>query len=174
MGICASCLGLGRKPQHDERSEASHLLGPDQYQHQYGAVAAQGPHMGMSAPQPDPEEIRRQRDALERICAQTSDKLIDVSQSAHPDEGHKMHSEYHRLFMERFPAVAPPEDSRPSSSGTAVDNEEAAWLADITKSQGEEGDWDHVKVIDNGSLTIQFDEVLGLDRRSAPSPVGRQ
>lgn len=167
MGACASCLGLGRRPSHDEPSDTSQLLG-DQYQSQYGAAASSGPHLG-GCSQPDPEEIRRQRDALERICAQTSDKLIDVSQSTHTDEGSKMANEYPRLFMERFPPTNH-EDSRPSSSGTACEQDEMAWLAEVTKDMGDDGDWNHVKVVDDGSLTIQFDEVLGLnsDRRSSP------
>jgi len=52
-----------------QRSDSSHLLG-DAYQPHYGSINAPGAH---SVPQPDPEEIRRQRDALERICAQTSE-----------------------------------------------------------------------------------------------------
>ena len=94
-------------------------------------------------------------------------KLIDVSQSANPDEVSKMATEYPRLFMERFPPIQH-SDSRPSSSGTAIEQDESAWLADATKAHGDEGDWDHVKVIDPGSLTIQFDEVLGLGRGASP------
>lgn len=89
MGACASCLGLGRRPSDSEvstalawlscrlltqspplqRSDSSHLLA-DPYQPHYGSINPPGSH---SVPQPDPEEIRRQRDALERICAQTSE-----------------------------------------------------------------------------------------------------
>lgn len=50
-----------------QQSDSSHLLG-DQYQPNYGT--ASGAH---SVPQPDPEELRRQRETLERICAETSE-----------------------------------------------------------------------------------------------------
>ena len=50
-----------------QQSDASHLLG-DPYQPNYGAVG--GAH---NVPQPDPEELRRQRETLERICAETSE-----------------------------------------------------------------------------------------------------
>lgn len=52
-----------------QQSDSSHLLG-DGYQTQYGSINPSGSHTGHK---PDPEEIRRQRDALERICAQTSE-----------------------------------------------------------------------------------------------------
>jgi len=122
-----------------------------------------GPHGG---PQPDPEEIRRQRDQLERICAQTSDKLIDVSQSAYTEEGSKMTSEYPRLFAERFAPSKPVADSRPSSAGTGAEQDEATWLMNtIGGSDNEGGSWDRVEPIDGGTLTVQFDEALGLDRK---------
>ena len=96
--------------------------------------------------------------------------MIDVSQSTHTDEGSKVASEYPRLFMERFPPTTY-EGSRPSSSGTAYEQDETVWLAEVTKDMGDDGDWNHVKVVDNGSLTIQFDEVLGLNSDRRPSPV---
>ncbi|UPX20390.1 uncharacterized protein EKO05_0010622 [Ascochyta rabiei] len=64
MGICSSCLG-GRSDE--DPSDASQLLG-DGYQPQYGTLDARPQH----APLPDPEEIRREREALEQICADTS------------------------------------------------------------------------------------------------------
>ncbi|OCK76576.1 hypothetical protein K432DRAFT_445932 [Lepidopterella palustris CBS 459.81] len=163
MGVCASCLGLGRRASQSDPSDSSHLLG-DPYQPHYGGINAGGPHGG---PQPAPEEIRRQRDALERICAQASDKLIDVSQLAYTEDGSKMNSEYPRLFNERFPAPKP--TSRPSTSGTGVDEDEATWLGHIIgNSSNEEGSWDRVQTIDSGALTVQFDDALALDRKVAP------
>lgn len=127
-----------------------------------------GPNSG---PQPDPEEIRRQRDALERICAQTSDKLIDVSQSAYNEEGSKMTSEYPRLFHERFPAPRTPR-SRLSSPGSAGDEDEATWLENVIGDNGnEEGSWDCVQATGSGALTVQFDDALGIDKR--PTQAGR-
>jgi hypothetical protein len=50
-----------------QQSDTSHLLN-DPYQPNYGTN--NGSH---NAPQPDPEELRRQRETLERICAETSE-----------------------------------------------------------------------------------------------------
>ncbi|CAD0027176.1 unnamed protein product [Aureobasidium pullulans] len=63
MGICASCLGLDRQ----EARESEGLLYEDATQPQYGTVTP-----GATLPEPDPEELRREREVLERICAQTS------------------------------------------------------------------------------------------------------
>ncbi|KAF2092011.1 hypothetical protein K490DRAFT_32116 [Saccharata proteae CBS 121410] len=164
MGVCASCLGLGRRASQSEPSDTSQLLS-DPYQPQYGSVHAVGQPNGS---QLDPEEIRRQRDALERICAQTSEYLIDVSHSAKPDKMSVMFADYSRLFMERFPPNPYP-DSRPSSSSTMAEQDEAAWLADVIGSDGDEGHWDQVKPVDFGALTIHFEEMMGSERR--PSPV---
>ncbi|KAF2117196.1 late endosomal/lysosomal adaptor and MAPK and MTOR activator-domain-containing protein [Lophiotrema nucula] len=156
MGVCSSCLGLGRRPSDSERSDSSHLLG-DAYQHNYGSINPGGAHGG---PQPDPEEIRRQRDALERICAQASDQLIDVSQATHTDEGSKMASEYPRLFNERFPPSRP-QMSRPSSADASGDEDEATWLGNIIGNTNDaEGSWDRVEPIESGALTIHFGEPL--------------
>jgi len=50
-----------------QQSDASHLLG-DQYQPNYGTASSTH-----NVPQPDPEELRRQRENLERICAETNE-----------------------------------------------------------------------------------------------------
>ncbi|PVI05647.1 hypothetical protein DM02DRAFT_516567 [Periconia macrospinosa] len=158
MGICSSCLGL-RRASDTETADSSHLLA-DPYQPQYGSINGPSSH---NAPQPDPEEIRRQRDALERICAQTSDKLIHVSHATYTDNGHN--SEYHRLFRERFPPTAA-QSSRPSSADPEVEEDEATWLANIIgNSNDAEGSWERVEPIDSGALTIQFGDALGLDRK---------
>ncbi|QDS72403.1 hypothetical protein FKW77_008815 [Venturia effusa] len=119
----------------------------------------------------DPEEIRRQRDALERLCAQTSDKLIDVAQSATTEEsgGDKLHTDYQRLFRERFAAISPPigepcedegEERRPSSDSTLTDETETTWLARIVQEDGQDIlDWKAPGQL--GSLSVQFDDVLG-------------
>ncbi|KAL6709913.1 hypothetical protein ACN47E_000698 [Coniothyrium glycines] len=147
MGVCSSCLG-GRRPSESEHSDSSHLLG-DQYQPNYGT--ASGAH---SVPQPDPEELRRQRETLERICAETSEQLIPVSQpSALPEvaEQPSQNEEYAHLFNERFKSLR--KDARPSSSG-AHEEDETAWLESVVGNQGED-ELEQIKPA-NGKLTIQF------------------
>ncbi|KAF2271557.1 uncharacterized protein EI97DRAFT_387649 [Westerdykella ornata] len=161
MGVCQSCLGIGRRPSDSARSDTSHLLG-DSYQPQYGSINPAASHSGR---QIDPEEIRRQRDALERICAQTSDKLIHVSQATYAEDGWKMISEYQRLFNERFPPLKT-EPSRPSSADATQEEDEATWLGKIVgDSTDPEGSWERVEPVESGALTFQFGEALGSDRR---------
>ena len=158
-----------------QQSDSSHLL-ENGYQTQYGSINPSGSHTGH---QPDPEEIRRQRDALERICAQTSElvslpaisplrvlanvsplssKLIDVSQATHMEDGSKIASEYLRLFNDRFPS-ARPQSSRPSSAD-AADEDEITWLEHIIGNTTDaEGSWDRVNPIDSGALTVQLGDV---------------
>ncbi|CAI6331931.1 unnamed protein product [Periconia digitata] len=176
MGICSSCLGLERRSSDTEvtkirtddtgtvvlthplqNADSSHLLA-DPYQPQYGSINGPNSH---HTPQPDPEEIRRQRDALERICAQTSDKLIHVSHATYTDQA--TNSEYHRLFHERFPPAA---SSRPASANPDMEEDEATWLANIIGSSNDaEGSWERVQPIESGALTIQFGDALGLDKK---------
>ncbi|KAH5397423.1 hypothetical protein HBI47_212980 [Parastagonospora nodorum] len=151
MGICSSCLG-GRRPSESEQSDTSHLL-HDPYQPNYGTN--NGSH---NAPQPDPEELRRQRETLERICAETSEQLIPVSQPAtippEVSEQPTNDAEYARLFNERF-ATLRKIPSRPSSADAAdTEDDEAAWLEQALGGQGE----DEVDQIEptKGGLTIQF------------------
>ncbi|KAJ5105763.1 hypothetical protein NUU61_003110 [Penicillium alfredii] len=73
MGACASCLGGNR---HDSpEPESSRLLDDDPYQAGYGYGALNHAHQ---ANQPDPESVRREREALEAICQRTSDSVIDI------------------------------------------------------------------------------------------------
>ncbi|KAF1850188.1 uncharacterized protein K460DRAFT_270534 [Cucurbitaria berberidis CBS 394.84] len=147
MGICSSCLG-GRRPSESDQSDREHLLG-DQYQPNYGA--ANGTH---NVPQPDPEELRRQRETLERICAETSEQLIPVSQSnllPEVTEQPPKNDEYAHLFNERFRSLR----NRPASLGAADnDEDEAAWLENAAGNQGED-ELAQVKPA-QGRLTIQF------------------
>jgi hypothetical protein len=96
MGVCASCLGLAQpESQSDvsynlpnascscsvcnlsllltnslfQPSDSTHLLGDPYPPNQYGSLSADQ----RNGPQVDPEEIRKQRDALERLCAQTTE-----------------------------------------------------------------------------------------------------
>ncbi|GAD93581.1 conserved hypothetical protein [Paecilomyces variotii No. 5] len=73
MGVCASCLGLGRRESHD--SESARLLDDELYQPGYGYGALnQAHHLN----QPDPEDLKREREALEAICQRTSDTVVDI------------------------------------------------------------------------------------------------
>ncbi|KAJ4336828.1 hypothetical protein N0V95_008494 [Ascochyta clinopodiicola] len=166
MGICSSCLG-GRSDE--DPSDASQLLG-DSYQPQYGTLDARPQH----APLPDPDEIRREREALEQICADTSSipvpalplpaslttlipcsQLITVVQpTAQPDADQPHVSEttdYAHHFSKRFPSLRGL-NKGPASTQDA-DLDEAAWL-DRALGGDDDGD-DPVKPV-QGGLTRQF------------------
>lgn len=55
-------------------SEAQHLLNEPYPPNHYGTT---GPD-NRNSPQVDPEEIRKQRDALERLCAATSEYAVSL------------------------------------------------------------------------------------------------
>ncbi|WEW58128.1 hypothetical protein PRK78_003595 [Emydomyces testavorans] len=71
MGICASCLGLTRRVSHD--SESVRLLDDDIYQPGYSYGTVHTHRQG-----PDPEGLKREREALDTICQRTSDSVIDI------------------------------------------------------------------------------------------------
>lgn len=147
MGICSSCLGARRASESDQ-SDSSHLLG-DAYQPNYGT--ANGGH---NVPQPDAEELRRQRETLERICAETSDQLIPVAPpNALPEvtEQPAKHDEYAHLFNERFKSVR---KSRPTSAEANAHDDETTWLESVVGNQGED-ELEQIKPA-KGKLTIQF------------------
>ncbi|KAI8931728.1 hypothetical protein NX059_011371 [Plenodomus lindquistii] len=147
MGICSSCLG-GRRTSESDHSDSSHLLG-DQYQPNYGTTNG-----GLNVPQPDAEELRRQREALERICAETSEQLIPVSQpNALPEvtEQPAKHDEYAHLFNERFKSVR---KSRSAFSDANAHDDETTWLESVAGNQGED-ELEQIKPA-KGKLTIQF------------------
>ncbi|PWY76952.1 hypothetical protein BO70DRAFT_363510 [Aspergillus heteromorphus CBS 117.55] len=76
MGICSSCLGRGRRDNHDPtQSESSRLLEDDIYQPGYGYGALNQTAQGSL---PDPGYLKREREALEAICQRTSDSVIDI------------------------------------------------------------------------------------------------
>jgi hypothetical protein len=88
--------------------------------------------------------------------------LIHVSQAAYTDEGH--HSEYLRLFNERFPPMA--SASRPPSAHADHDDDEAAWVGAVVGSSNDaEGSWERVEPIESGALTVQFGEALSDRKR---------
>ncbi|KAF2124029.1 hypothetical protein P153DRAFT_401566 [Dothidotthia symphoricarpi CBS 119687] len=138
MGVCASCLG--REPSDSEESDASHLLADDQ------------PHYGTvnNAPQPDPEEIRREREALERICAQTNEQLIPT----HAPEVAEQ-DEYQRLFNDRFASIRRQKKPEEQKTDDTADESESSWLESVMGEGGEEEEVEKVKKT-NGGLTIMF------------------
>ncbi|KAJ5090140.1 hypothetical protein N7532_008824 [Penicillium argentinense] len=73
MGVCASCLGGARNDSPEP--ESSRLLDDDPYQAGYGYGAL---NYTQQANQPDPEYVRREREALDAICQRTSDSVIDI------------------------------------------------------------------------------------------------
>lgn len=73
MGVCASCLGGNR--HESPEPESSRLLEDDPYQAGYGYGAL---NQAQQANQPDPEYVRREREALDAICQRTSDSVIDI------------------------------------------------------------------------------------------------
>ncbi|KAF6239929.1 hypothetical protein HO173_001537 [Letharia columbiana] len=120
MGACSSCLGFGRRDRGVENPETSRLLYDDPYRSQYGATG-QSQHR-VHYHQPDPESLRRETEALEGICHDMSDDVVDVftltPQSGQPnsnlnsqpttstDEGTptaKMHEEHTREKHEPAP-----------------------------------------------------------------------
>ncbi|KAL1970048.1 hypothetical protein VTN77DRAFT_6453 [Rasamsonia byssochlamydoides] len=72
MGVCLSCLGLGRRESHD--SESARLLDDDLYPGGYGYGSVNHAHQH----QADPEDLKREREALEAICQRASDSVIDI------------------------------------------------------------------------------------------------
>ncbi|KAL1297812.1 hypothetical protein AAFC00_006341 [Neodothiora populina] len=139
MGVCASCLGLNRRSSQ-EPAETEGLLYEDS-QPQYGAIGS-----GSVAPGPDPEELRREREALEQICAQTSNELIDVLHHDAAIPGSKMASDYSLLLNKHFP------NRSGASSPTTTTDDEAAWL---NNTQGAERElWDEVKGFSQGHLVL--------------------
>ncbi|KAH0291809.1 hypothetical protein M436DRAFT_62942 [Aureobasidium namibiae CBS 147.97] len=138
MGICASCLGLDRQAAR-EASESEGLLYQDAAQPQYGTVTP-----GATLPEPDPEELRREREVLERICAQTSNELIDV---LHHDS--KLTSDYPYLLNKHFPSSS---SAASSPASTIVD--EDAWLAATQLTDREL--WHEVKGLRPGELVVEL------------------
>jgi len=177
MGACLSCLGLAQESSSDP-SDTHPLLNEPYPQHNYGAIGDNA----RSSPQVDPEEIRRQRDALERLCAATSDKLIDVTQTTRSDEGRaappKLATDYPRLFAEQFgSALATSEededetDGRPHSDSTLAEQEEVDQLRQVLWKEGKElATWK--KPANLGALSIQFEDLMST-QLSAPASKGK-
>ncbi|KAF2398754.1 hypothetical protein EJ06DRAFT_90801 [Trichodelitschia bisporula] len=155
MGACASCLGVEADPF--AQAETSPLI--TDLAQQYGTVEG-GQH---NAPDVDPAEIRRQRDLLERLCAETQDNLIDAAQVSNPGSGLGM-SELERLFRKHFGGrpdttadIAPEEDAPPPPSPQAWLQDVKATLKDDLVTWGNEG---------VGPLVMTFDNVFNQSGKS--------
>ncbi|KAI9726010.1 MAG: hypothetical protein M1834_009438 [Cirrosporium novae-zelandiae] len=73
MGNCLSCLGLDRH-RNSQSSETSRLLYDDPYSNHYGSLHG-GAHTTF---QPNAEDIKREREALEAICQKAADSIVDI------------------------------------------------------------------------------------------------
>ncbi|KAL4952832.1 late endosomal/lysosomal adaptor and MAPK and MTOR activator-domain-containing protein [Aspergillus filifer] len=73
MGICSSCLGTSGRDSPDP--ESSRLLDNETYQPGYGYGALNN---NQQANQPDPGDVRREREALEAICQRASESVVDI------------------------------------------------------------------------------------------------
>ncbi|CRG84489.1 hypothetical protein PISL3812_01770 [Talaromyces islandicus] len=73
MGACQSCLGLGRREEHEE-AEHARLMDDDLYPGGFGYGSVNHPNQG----QADPEDLKREREALEAICQRASDSVVDI------------------------------------------------------------------------------------------------
>jgi len=93
IDACLSCMGFRTEPE--DNGESSHLL--DQQNMQYGATGIDARNSGF-----DPEEQRRQREALERLCQETSERLINVAPPSTKPDMDKVAREDGPLFEEVF------------------------------------------------------------------------
>ncbi|KAL9610083.1 MAG: hypothetical protein Q9167_005191 [Letrouitia subvulpina] len=75
MGICSSCLGLGRRQPSLEDPETTRLLSGDPYRFRYGSSIQPPPRPAF---QPDPEHVRRENEALESIAHRMSE-LVEAN-----------------------------------------------------------------------------------------------
>jgi len=88
--------------------------------------------------------LRRQREALEQICAETSNELIDVMHHNALTRGSKFTDGYGELLSRAFGGTADSGDQ----------NEEEAWINVIRNGDG----LDEVKGLTKGDLVIQLAE----------------
>ncbi|KAJ5290885.1 hypothetical protein N7478_000136 [Penicillium angulare] len=79
LGLMRETWNAYRRIKHSNDSffkpESSRLLEDDPYQAGYGYGALSH---AQQANQPDPEYVRREREALDAICQRTSDTVIDI------------------------------------------------------------------------------------------------
>ncbi|TKA79031.1 hypothetical protein B0A55_03154 [Friedmanniomyces simplex] len=149
MGICASCLGLNRHPSHNnggqQVDETEALLDSSQ-QAQYGGLEDE------DVAQPDEEELRRGREALERITNEATDNMIDVSHPSSADlSQHFAHTNHDRH-------TAGDHDTKsPCKPVDAVEDEEAAWLRSV-QSAGLDS-VTQIKGLESGTLILDIGQL---------------
>ncbi|KAK0986075.1 hypothetical protein LTR91_010346 [Friedmanniomyces endolithicus] len=151
MGVCASCLGLNRHPSHDQLNESAALLDDSHHVH-YGGLADED-----VAP-PDEDEIRRAREALNRITNEATENMIDVSHPSSTDLSQHFTSTNH----DRHTAG----DNTSGGSIKAVDaieDDEAAWLRSVRSAGLDSGT--QIKGLQSGSLVLDIGQL-----RSSSAP----
>ncbi|KAH8704924.1 late endosomal/lysosomal adaptor and MAPK and MTOR activator-domain-containing protein [Talaromyces proteolyticus] len=77
MGACQSCLGLGSREENEP--EHARLIEDEIFPGSYGYGSVNHPNHQQS----DPEDLKREREALEAICQRASDSVVDIW-SSHP------------------------------------------------------------------------------------------
>ncbi|KAK4549410.1 hypothetical protein LTR36_006407 [Oleoguttula mirabilis] len=154
MGICASCLGLNRHPSQD--IEETDPLLDDSRPAQYGSIVGRD---GDDVAQPDEEELRRDREALELITAEAAENMIDVSHRSSADISHHIaYTNHDRQATTHYETNAESEDP-----AGPEDAEEAAWLQSI-QSDGLDS-VTGVKGLQSGALVLDISQL-----RQEPSP----
>ncbi|KAL9128872.1 MAG: hypothetical protein Q9217_002529 [Psora testacea] len=105
MNACLSCLGLRRSRGGEvETPETSRLLYDDPYRTHYGTSSQVNQRVIQQ--QPDPEALRREREAMEGICHKMSDHVVDVFAVA-PQEGRDHCSSKGKAAKRTVTAVKP-------------------------------------------------------------------
>ncbi|KAF2718394.1 hypothetical protein K431DRAFT_287676 [Polychaeton citri CBS 116435] len=160
MGICASCLGRERHHPSPDVDEHDPLL-DDPVQANYGAFTEE------EEPEPDQEELRREREALDSISTYAQENMIDVL--------HQNTSEInHHLTLIKAPTINHSyvhETTQAGWSGHQLDAEDAAWLNSIKAS---EGDGPHsVKGVVPGALVIDISRLRDSSVALAKKPAKR-
>ncbi|KAK5163933.1 uncharacterized protein LTR77_010328 [Saxophila tyrrhenica] len=157
MGACASCLGLNRHPSQDD-DETDPLVSTRQGD--YGTVESE------EVAQPDEEELRREREALEQITMEATDNMIDAS---HPGT-----SELSQHFAHARPTT-PFESSADGPSDVEEDEDEAAWLESVQAAGMDEVV--PVDEIQSGNLVMDFsrlrDDPMSIPSTAKPSLKGK-
>ncbi|EMC99454.1 hypothetical protein BAUCODRAFT_144876 [Baudoinia panamericana UAMH 10762] len=123
MGICASCLGLNRRSSH-EVDESDPLLDHAQ-QNQYGGVG------GEEFAEPDEEELRRQREAFDRITAEAASNMIDISQADAADLRRQLAATTHGRRHSAKHEDNSPTEADQDGAAVGEEDEETAWLQSV-------------------------------------------
>jgi len=126
MGNCASCLGRDRDRHSSQDSDLERIL--NEVQPSYGAFD------GVLDIQPDEDDLRREREALEHITSRAGDFMIDVRNTTSIDLDHEQPILSHGLFATLTHAPFP---HSTAFSEVDVSAEETEWL-DSLQAVGDE------------------------------------